>query len=179
MARKRICLVCAEPATFDAFLTPHATRLGADYTVAVVASGRPRTVDEANAAFHTVPIARAISPLHDLRALWQLVRLFRAEQFDAVHSFTPKAGLLAMLAARWARIPVRVHTFTGQVWATQRGAARWFLRRLDRLLVRCATHVMADSPSQADFLAKEKIAARARIPVIGVGFKAIQVHAAD
>lgn len=161
--------MCAEPATFDVFLTPHAARLGVDYSVSVVANGRPRTADSVRASFQHVPVARNISPLRDLAALRQLVRLFRVERFDAVHSVTPKAGLLAMLAARWAGVAVRVHTFTGQVWATQRGVARWGLRQLDRLMVRCATHVMADSPSQADFLAKEKIVARARITVIGDG----------
>ena len=169
MNRKRICLVCAEPATFDAFLAPHAARLGADYEVSVVANGRPRTADAVNAIFHAVPLARAISPLRDLLALRALVRLFRAERFDAVHSFTPKAGLLAMLAARIAGVEVRLHTFTGQVWATKRGLARWFLRQLDRIVVRCATSVLADSPSQADFLVAQGIVARTGVTVIGDG----------
>ena len=169
MRRKRICLVCAEPATFDAFLAPHAKRLGADYDVSVVANGRPRIADAVRARFHTVALARNISPLRDLRALWQLARLFRTERFDAVHSFTPKAGLLAMLAARRAQMPVRLHTFTGQVWATKRGPGRWFLKRLDRLMARCATAVLADSPSQADFLAAQGIVPRARVSVLGAG----------
>jgi glycosyltransferase involved in cell wall biosynthesis len=169
MARKRICLVCAEPSTFDAFLSAHAVRLGADYEVAVVANGRPRTADAVAAAFHVVPLERSVSPRRDLRALVRLVRLFRAERFDAVHSFTPKAGLLAMLAARRAKIPVRLHTFTGQVWATRRGFARYGLKRLDRILARCATAVLADSPSQADYLVAQGVVPRARISVIGDG----------
>ncbi len=169
MARKRICLVCAEPATFDAFLAPHAARLSADYAVAVVANGRPRAADSGSASFYSVPLARNISPLRDLAALRQLVRLFRAERFDAVHSFTPKAGLIAMLAARRAGVGVRVHTFTGQVWATKQGLARWFLQQLDRVMVRRATHLLADSPSQADFLVAAGIVPRARIAVIGDG----------
>ena len=169
MARKRICLVCAEPATFDAFLAPHAARLGVDYAVSVVANGRPRTADFVSASFYSVPLARNISPLRDLAALRQLVRLFRAERFDAVHSFTPKAGLIAMLAARRAGVGVRVHTFTGQVWATRRGLARWFLQRMDRLMVGAATHLLADSPSQAEFLVATGIVPRARVAVIGDG----------
>ncbi len=169
MARKRICLVCAEPATFDAFLAPHAVRLSADYAVSVVANGRPRTADFVSASFYSVPLARNISPLRDLAALRQLVTLFCAERFDAVHSFTPKAGLIAMLAARRAGVRVRVHTFTGQVWATKRGLARWFLQRLDRLMVRAATHLLADSPSQAEFLVAMGIVPRARVAVIGDG----------
>ncbi len=169
MSRKRICLVCAEPATFDAFLAPHAVRLGLDYAVSVVANGRPRTADSVQASFYSVPLARNISPLRDLAALRQLVRLFRAEHFDVVHSFTPKAGLIAMLAARRAGVRVRMHTFTGQVWATKRGLARWFLQRLDRLMVRRATHLLADSPSQAEFLVAAGIVPRTRIAVIGDG----------
>ena len=169
MVRKRICLVCAEPATFDAFLAPHAARLGADCAVSVVANGRPRTADSVQASFYSVPLARSISPFRDLAALWQLVRLFRAERFDAVHSFTPKAGLIAMLAARRAGVGVRMHTFTGQVWATKSGLARCFLQQLDRLMVRRATHLLADSPSQAEFLVAARIVPRARIAVIGDG----------
>ncbi|MBL9188116.1 MAG: glycosyltransferase family 4 protein [Opitutaceae bacterium] len=169
MPRKRICLVCADPATFDAFLLPHAVRLSADHEVSVACHGRPRHAEKARATFHTVGIERAVSPLRDLRALLALRRLFRREHFDLVHSFTPKAGLLAMLAARLAGVPRRLHTFTGQVWATQSGLKRRGLKALDRLLARSATHVLADSASQARFLENEGVIAPGRIAVIGDG----------
>ena len=73
-------------------------------------------------------IERAIAPLSDLRCLNDLIRLMRRERFDLVHSMTPKAGLLAMVAARVARVPVRLHTFTGQVWATRAGFRRAALK---------------------------------------------------
>ncbi len=169
MARKRICLVCADPATFDAFLFPHAVRLAADFEVAVACHGRPRRAGQVNATFHAVPVERRVNPLRDLRALLALRRLFRRERFDAVHSFTPKAGLLAMLAARATGVPRRLHTFTGQVWATQRGVKRSFLKALDRKLAGAATHVLADSASQARFLVAEGVVDDARLTVIGDG----------
>lgn len=169
MARKRICLVCADPATFDAFLLPHAVRLSADYDVSVACQGRPRSADRVKATFHIVGIERAVAPLRDLRALLALRRLFRRERFDLVHSFTPKAGLLTMLAARMAGVPRRLHTFTGQVWATKRGVKRRGLKFLDRVLARSATHVLADSASQARFLAAEGVVAEGSIAVIGDG----------
>ncbi|MBL9202928.1 MAG: glycosyltransferase [Opitutaceae bacterium] len=169
MSRKRLCLVCADPITFDAFLAPHAARLAADFEVALACNGRPRRAPSLNLAFHPVPVVRPIRPLGDVQALLALRRLFRRERFDLVHSFTPKAGLLAMLAARLAGVPRRLHTFTGQVWVTKRGPKRWLLRALDRVLAGSATQVLADSASQARFLAAEGVIDAARITVIGDG----------
>mgnify|MGYP002301473699 FL=1 len=71
-----------------------------------------------------VPMERHISPLRDLRSLWRLVRVFRRERPTIVHSMTPKAGLLCMMAAWMCRVPVRVHTFTGLVFPTATGLTR-------------------------------------------------------
>lgn len=91
-----------------------------------------------------VAMRREINPLADLRSLVQLIRLFLREKPDAVHSFTPKAGLLCMLAARIAHVPVRIHTFTGLVWPTSKGLKRHILRTTDRLTCTCATHIIAE-----------------------------------
>ena len=68
---------------------------------------------------HAVPMTRGINPLQDLRSLIRMVRLLRKTQPALVHSYTPKAGLITMLAAAWCRIPVRVHTFTGLILKLQ------------------------------------------------------------
>jgi glycosyltransferase involved in cell wall biosynthesis len=99
----------------------------------------------------------------------RLVRLFTAHRFRVVHSVTPKAGLLAMLAAWLARVPVRIHTFTGQVWATRRGTGRMLLRAMDRLIARLATHVLVDSPSQRDFLIGSGVVSAGKASVLANG----------
>ena len=66
------------------------------------------------------------------------------------HHYT-KAGLLGMVAAWLARVPVRVHSFTGQVWLTRTGFLRWLLKLTDKLIASIATDVLVDSPSQRDF----------------------------
>lgn len=88
-----------------------------------------------------VPMRRHISPLHDLISLWQLFWLFRREKPDMVHSITPKAGLLSMIAAKLAGVPIRLHTFTGLIWPTARGLKRKILVATDKLLCACATHL--------------------------------------
>jgi len=116
-----------------------------------------------------VPIVRQISPAGDLRALFRLIRLCLAERYDLVHSVTPKAGLIAALAGFLSRIPIRLHTFTGQVWATRVGIARMFLKFMDSLLSACATNVLVDSSSQRDFLLKEGVISAAKSIVLASG----------
>jgi glycosyltransferase involved in cell wall biosynthesis len=99
-----------------------------------------------------IPIARPIAPWADLLALLALFRLFRRRRFDLVHSITPKAGLLAMLAGFLAGVPLRLHTFQGEVWVTRRGALRWLLKNLDRLLAWLATDLLVVSDSERKFL---------------------------
>ena len=65
-----------------------------------------------------VPMHREISLLNDLKSLWGLIKVFRKEKPTMVHSMTPKAGLLSMMAAWVCRVPVRLHTFTGLVFPT-------------------------------------------------------------
>jgi glycosyltransferase involved in cell wall biosynthesis len=82
--------------------------------------------------------------MSDLVSLMRLIACFRREKPWMVHSMTPKAGLLCMMAAWVAREPRRVHTFTGLVWPTKRGAKRLLLKTMDRLLCACATHIIPE-----------------------------------
>ena len=91
-----------------------------------------------------VPMERHISLMKDMRALWQLILVFRRERPTMVHSMTPKAGLLCMIAAWLTRVPVRVHTFTGLVFPTAKGLQRKLLMWTDRITCRCATYVIPE-----------------------------------
>jgi glycosyltransferase involved in cell wall biosynthesis len=101
--------------------------------------------------------------------LVRLVRHFRRERYDVVHSTTPKAGLLAMAAALIAHIPVRIHTFTGQVWQTRSGAMRWLLKATDGLTSSCATTVLVDGTNQLNFLLSHGVVSPSKARVLGNG----------
>jgi len=92
----------------------------------------------------TVPMERHISPWKDLVALYRLVQVFRQERPAMVHSMTPKAGLLCMVAAWLTRVPVRLHTFTGLVFPTAKGMQRRLLMLTDSLTCRCATYIIPE-----------------------------------
>ncbi len=170
--QRRIAIVTAVPTTIQAFMRPHVRMLAADYDVTLISNGSPDSVTELlgpNVHFVSVGIERKISLVNDLRALLELTRLFRKERFDSVHSITPKAGLLSMVAARRARIPHRIHIFTGQVWATKTGMGRFILKSLDKVTASRATHVLTDSLSQRDFLIQNGVVREGKITVLADG----------
>lgn len=170
---RRICFVTAAPLTLQAFMRSHLERFASFCEVTAVADFGPSDLgaDDRIAGVERVPIAipRAISPWADLCALLHLHRLFRRRRFDVVHSVTPKAGLLAMSAARAAGIPCRVHCFTGQVWATRTGLSRAMLRQADSLIAAQATRVLVDSRSQLDFLEETGVLRPGQAAVLGHG----------
>lgn len=100
--------------------------------------------DREGVRIYAVPMQRHIAPLQDIKSLWRLIRVFRRERPDMVHSMTPKAGLLSMLAAWICRVPVRLHTFTGLVFPTATGLTQKILIFTDRLTCACATHIMPE-----------------------------------
>lgn len=170
--RRRICFVVATEITATAFLLDQIRAAAALYDVCIALNTRNTSfLAPFGIAVEVVPVAieRKIRPLSDFAALFALFRLFRARRFDLVHSVSPKAGLLAMLAGFLAGVPQRLHVFTGQVWATRRGLPRFGLKCADRLLAALATHVLIDSPTQRDFLVAQNVVRPAKCTVLAKG----------
>lgn len=91
-----------------------------------------------------VPMERHISIVRDIKSLIRMIGVFRKEKPQVVHSMTPKAGMICMVAAWLTRVPVRIHTFTGLVWPTATGLKRRILMMTDWLTCACATHVIPE-----------------------------------
>lgn len=142
--KTKIIRISTVPISLNVFCKGLLEELSNDYEIVAVSSpGTDLEEVEVREKVRTiaVPMRRHISPLHDLISLWQLFWLFRREKPDMVHSITPKAGLLSMLAAKLAGVPIRLHTFTGLIWPTARGLKRKILVATDKLLCACATHL--------------------------------------
>jgi len=172
MRKNKICFVAAIELTICAFMVDHLKKLSRENRITVVVN--TNNVDflkpyDLDISVVPVKIERRPSPISDMVALCRLYRFFKREGFDSVHSITPKAGLLAMIASRLACVPVRIHTFTGQVWVARKGVKRWLLKSLDRLLAASATHILVDSPSQRDFIVSEGVVSGIKAKVIGDG----------
>jgi glycosyltransferase involved in cell wall biosynthesis len=116
-----------------------------------------------------IPMTRQITPFRDLVALWKLIRLFRKLRPDIVHSHTPKAGLLAMLAAKFAGVPVRIHTIAGLRFMTVKGMTRKVLVSMEKLTGRAANHVWPNSQSLLQYVRDNKLVSKEKSEVIGHG----------
>ncbi len=118
---------------------------------------------------HIIPMTRRMTPFGDLRCLWLLYRFFKKEKPDIVHSHTPKAGLLAMLAAKFAGVKIRVHTVAGLRFVTTKGFNRKVLIAMEKLTGKAATHVWPNSFSLQQYIKDNKLAKPAKLEVIGLG----------
>lgn len=129
------------------FVTGMLPDLQKKYEVVLLSSPGPE-LDDAEDQYGVrgvrIPMERQISPFSDVVSLLRLIVIFIKEKPVMVHSMTPKAGLLCMIAAWLTKVPVRVHTFTGLVFPTATGLKRRILMLTDSITCACATHVIPE-----------------------------------
>ena len=174
MNKKKIAFVISSPITAKAFLLNHFKALSVFYDITLIANFNSRIcllkISDYNVSnIIDMPIERKISVIHDISTLFKLWRHFSKVSYAAVHSVTPKAGLMAMLASKLAGIECRIHIFTGQVWATKTGIGRMLLKALDTLTSKSASFVLVDSISQRDFLIENEVISKKMSTVLGKG----------
>lgn len=144
MQKKKLIRISTVPGSLKIFLHGQLNMLSGYFDVLAVSSpGAELEIikEREKVRVAAVPMKRHISIFHDLVSLLRLIILFARERPDIVHSITPKAGLLAMIAARITCVPVRVHTFTGLVFPTTTGMMRKLLITMDRIICYCATYI--------------------------------------
>lgn len=104
-----------------------------------------------------IEMQRKISPLQDFISLIKLYTYLKKEKPTIIHSITPKAGLLSMLAGKMAGVPIRMHTFTGLIFPTKTGFMQTLLIKMDQLLCWAATNIYPEGNGVAQDLKKFKI----------------------
>lgn len=116
-----------------------------------------------------VGMTRSITPAQDLKALWELYRLFKKEKPAIVHTHTPKAGLLGMMAGRLAGVPIRIHTVAGMPLMETKGLKKKILIGTERLTYNCATRVYPNSKNLAEYISHNKFCKTNKLKVLGNG----------
>lgn len=142
--KKKVLRIATVPISLNLLLQGQLRMLNEDYEMVAVSSpGKDLEEVGVREGVRTVGIRmeRRISPIQDLKSLFALIKLIRKEKPWMVHTMTPKAGLLGMLAARICGVPVRLHLFTGLVFPTSTGLKRRLLMATDKLTCACATFI--------------------------------------
>jgi len=113
--------------------------------------------EKTNTTVYIIPFLRQISFLNDLKTLWKTYLYLKKIKPDIVHSITPKAGLISMMAAYFARVPIRMHTYTGLIFPSKKGLFQKLLILMDKLLCVFATNIYPEGQGVKNDLIKYRI----------------------
>ena len=170
--KPKIFFVATVEFTVNAFLLNHFRLLSDHFDLTLIVNTTdPDFLSKQGISARLIPmnIAREINIPLDLYCLLKLIVIFLKNKPSSLQSITPKAGLLAMLAGFIAFVPFRVHTFTGQVWVSKKGIARFILKSIDRFIGLLAHQCIVDSPSQRNFLIAQGVVSEKKSIVFGSG----------
>ncbi|WP_239774428.1 glycosyltransferase family 4 protein [Tenacibaculum finnmarkense] len=116
-----------------------------------------------------IEMSRKITPLQDLKSLWQMYWFLKKEKPEIVHSHTPKAGTIGMMAAKLAGVPYRLHTIAGLPLMEATGKKRYLLNVVEKLTYACATKIYPNSKGLYDFILEQKFTSKNKLKVIANG----------
>ena len=139
--------------------------------ITMSANGKEReyVINEEKIPHIIIPMTRKITPFQDLQCLWILIKHFKKIKPDIVHTHTPKAGLLGMLAAKICGVKVKIHTIAGLPLMTASGNKRELLKFIERLTYWAADYVLPNSNSIMSFVRENKFTKNAKLSIIGKG----------
>lgn len=172
MSVRKLVRITTIPIALEKLLENQLRFMSDHYDLILVAANREhleRVGKSQNARVHPVEMTRQITPLQDLKALWHMYRFFRKEQPFIVHTHTPKAGIIGMLAARLAGVPHRLHTVAGLPLLEASGGKRKVLDFVEKLTYACATKVYPNSNGLRAIIEQLRYCPSQKLKVIGNG----------
>ena len=116
-----------------------------------------------------INMSRKITPIKDFLSVYNLYKLIKKEKPIIVHSHTPKAGVVAMMAAKIANVPIRLHTVAGLPLMEAKGIKRKFLNFVEKITYACATKVYPNSKGLYDFIVEEELISSIKMKIIANG----------
>lgn len=169
---KKLIRVTTIPLSLDKLLGEQLRFMNNHYEVIAISAEKEelkRVADKYGVSHFHIEMTRKITPVKDLLAVWKMFRFLKKEQPEILHTHTPKAGLVGMLAGVLAGVPVRAHTVAGLPLLETSGAKRKLLNAVEWLTYRCATDVYPNSYGLKDIILKEKFCRPSKLKVIGQG----------
>jgi len=169
---KKLFRIATVSSSFTTLLKGQPRFMKQYYDVTIISSNKEqleKTGITEEVKTYSVELTRRITPFKDLKALWQLYLYFRKEKPDIVHTHTPKAGLIGMLAASLTKVPHRLHTVAGLPLMETAGLKRKILNFTEKLTYLCAHHVYPNSKGLYEFIVKNKFCPEHKLKVIGNG----------
>ena len=169
---KKLIRITTIPLSLDKLLGEQLTFVNQFYEVTAISADRKeleRIAAKYGVKSHHVEMTRTISPFKDAVAVWQLYHFLRKEKPAMIHSHTPKAGIVAMMAGWLAGVPHRFHTVAGLPLLESAGSKRKLLNHIEKLTYRLATKVYPNSFELQKIIVEAKFCVPEKMKVIGQG----------
>tara|TARA_R110002050_G_scaffold296426_1_gene456401 strand:- start:49224 stop:50393 length:1170 start_codon:yes stop_codon:yes gene_type:complete len=171
--KKKIIRITTIPASLRGLLKGQLRFMSNHFEIIAVSSKLDGLLKEVGdyEGVKTIPVemTRKITPLKDLIGVYKLYKIFKNEKPIIVHTHTPKAGTLGMLAAKLARVPYRLHTIAGLPLVESVGMKRKLLNSVEGLTYRCATKIYPNSYGLKNIILENKFTTEDKMEVIGNG----------
>jgi glycosyltransferase involved in cell wall biosynthesis len=170
--KKKLVRITTVPLSIDKLLEGQLSFMNSHYEVTAVSSEidyLQRCAKSENVLFHHLEMTRKITPFKDFVALLKFFVFLRRERPTMVHSHTPKAGMLAMIASKFAGVPIRIHTVGGMPLMESKGFKRKVLEFVEKLTYTCATNICPNSIGLYDFILQNKMTTSKKLKVIANG----------
>lgn len=168
----KLIRITTVPLSLDKLLTGQLHYMNAFYEVIAVSSEKEyleKIGKKENVRTFPLEMSRKITPIRDLIALVQLFVFLKKEKPLIVHSHTPKAGIIGMLASKCAGVPIRLHTVAGLPLMEAKGFRRKVLEKVEKLTYSCATMVYPNSKGLYDFIVVNNFTKQKKLKIIGNG----------
>lgn len=169
---KKLIRITTIPLSLDKLLGEQLRFMNQHYEVTAVSADKnelQRIAQKYAVKYHHVEMTRTISPLKDLTAVWKLYRYLKKEKPEIVHTHTPKAGIVGMMAAYMAGIPVRMHTVAGLPLLETQGIKRKILNSVEKITYYFANQVYPNSKGLYEIILQEKFCKPEKLSIIANG----------
>jgi len=119
----------------------------------------------------TIPLnmSREITPIKDLISLIKMIIVLIKEKPEIVHTHTPKAGIVGMMAAFICRVPHRLHTVAGLPVMEAVGKKKKLLLFVEKLTYACSTKIYPNSKGLEKYILNNNLTKKEKLKVIGYG----------
>jgi glycosyltransferase involved in cell wall biosynthesis len=169
---KKLIRVTTVPLSLDKLLEGQLSYMSNHYDVTAISSDKKyleQCALKENVDYFHIEMSRKITPLHDLISLYKLTNYLIKTKPLIVHSHTPKAGIIAMLASKIAKVPLRLHTVGGLPLMESVGVKRKLLTFIEKLTYTCATNVYSNSLGLYDFILENNYIQKSKIKILANG----------
>jgi len=171
-SKKKLVRITTVPLSLDKILDGQLAFMNNHYEVIAVSSEKEyliRCAKNEGVRFKHIEMTRKITPIKDFISLIKLISFLKKERPLIIHSHTPKAGILAMLASKITNIPIRLHTVAGLPLMEEKGSKKKLLELIEKLTYSFSTFVFTNSNGLYKYIIDNNYVSKSKLKVIGNG----------